>query len=144
MELIVRVAGGDIAQKSYDLFRVVMQARVSPVYSEKKKWEASRLTIHSACKRNEFLPPVGDPRDILAFLDHHFDLAAQGSESQDEPIQDALCALAYASDPAMFEDFDPTKRSFVLGICYAYQDKRPLSSSFLLSVTRCSTLLSRS
>ena len=104
-----------------------MQVPVSPAYSEEKKWKASRLTMHGAYKWNEFLPPVGNPRDILAFLGHHFDLTAEGGESQDEPIQDALCALAYASDPTTIEalkDFDPTKPSFVRGICYAYQDKR--------------------
>ena len=127
MELIVRVAEGDIAQKSYDLFHIVMQAPAPLAYSEEKKWDVSRLTMHGAYKRNGFLPPVEEPQNILAFLGHNFDLVAKG-ESQDEPIQDALCALAYASGPAMFKDlkdFDPTKPSFVRGICYAYQDKRP-------------------
>ena len=63
-----------------------MQAPVSPAYSEEKKWSASRLAMHGAYKRNESLPLVGDPRDILAFLGHHFDLTAEGGESQDEPI----------------------------------------------------------
>ena len=127
MELITPLSENVIAQKSYDLFRAVMQVPVSPAYSEEKKWKASRLTMHGAYKRNESLPPVGDPRDILTFLGYHFDLAVKGGESQDEPIQDALCALAYASDPTTIEalkDFDPTKPSFVRGICYAYQDKR--------------------
>ena len=128
MELITPLSENVIAQKSYDLFRAVMQTPVSPAYSKEKKWKASRLTMHGAYKRNESLPPVGDPQDILTFLGHHFDLAAKGGESQDEPIQDALCALAYASDPTTNEDlkdFDPTNPSFVRGICYAYQDKRP-------------------
>ena len=127
MELITPLSENVIAQKSYDLFRAVMQVPVSPAYSEEKKWKASRLTMHGAYKRNESLPPVGDPRDILTFLGYHFDLAVKGGESQDEPIQDALCALAYASDPTTIEalkDFDPTKPSFVRGICYVYQDKR--------------------
>ena len=124
MELIAPLSKDEIAQKSYSLFRVVMQAPVSLVYSDEKKWDTSRLTMHGAYKRNESLPPVGDPRDILTFLGHHFNL---GGENRDEPIQDALCALAYASDPTTIEalkDFDPTNPSFVRGICYAYQDKR--------------------
>ena len=129
MELIVRVAEGDIAQKSYDLFHIVMQAPAPLAYSEEKKWDASRLTMHGAYKSDKFLPWVEDPQDILTFLDHHFDLATRGDQNQDEPIQNALRALAYASDPVTIEalkHFDPTKPSFVRGICYVYRDKKPL------------------
>ena len=66
MELIVRVAEGDIAQKSYDLFHIVMQAPAPLAYSEEKKWDVSRLTMHGAYKRNESLPPVGDPQDMTS------------------------------------------------------------------------------
>ena len=105
-----------------------MQAPVSPAYSQERKWNASRLAMHGAYKWNQPFPLVDDPRDLLTFLVHHFDMAIGGDKTQDEPIQDALCTLAYASDPAMFKDlkdFDPTKPSFVRGICYTYQDKRP-------------------
>ena len=128
MELITPLSENDIAQKSYDLLHAVMGAPVSPAFSE-EKWKASRLTMHGAYKRNESLPPVGDPRGILTFLGHHFDLAAESGETQDEPIQDALCALAYASDPAVFKDlndFDLTNPSFVRGLCYAYRNDKPL------------------
>ena len=127
MELIAPLSDGNIAQKSYELFHVVMQAPVSPAYSQDKKWEASRRTVHGAYKCVKFPPSVEDPRDILTFLDHHFELAI-GGKNQDEPIQNALRALAYASGPVTIEAlrrFDPTKPSFVSGICYVFQDDRP-------------------
>ena len=105
-----------------------MKAPVSPTYSQDKKWKASRLAIHAAYKWDKFLPWVEDPDDVLTFLDHHFDLATRGGENQDEPIQNALRALAYASKPVAIEAlkrFDPTKPSFVDGICYVFQDGRP-------------------
>ena len=128
MKLIAPLSEINIAQKSYSLFCVVMRAPLSLAYSEEKKWNASRLTMHGAYKSDKFLPWVEDPQNILTFLDHHFDLATRGDQNQDEPIQDALRTLAYACRPAVIEalkDFDPTKPSFVRGICYAYQDKRP-------------------
>jgi len=127
MEIIAPLLDKNVAQKSYELFHVVMKAPVSPTYSQDKKWEASRRTIHGAYKWDQFMPSVGDPHDILTFLDHHFDLAT-GGENQDEPIQNALQALAYASGPDTIDAlkrFDPTKPSFVSGICYALQRGRP-------------------
>ena len=128
MKLIAPLSEDGIAQKSYGLFCVVMQAPVSLAYSEEKKWNASRLTMHGAYKSGKFLPLVEDPQNILTFLDHHFDLITKGDGNQDEPIKDALRALAYACRPAAIEalkNFDPTKLSFIRGICYAYQDKKP-------------------
>ena len=127
MELIAPLSDEHVARKSYDLFHVVMQAPVSPAYSQEKKWEASRRTMHAAYKWDKFLPWVEDPHDILTFLSHHFDLAT-GGENQDEPIQNALRALAYASGPVAVEalkNFDPTKPSFVSGIRYVFQNNRP-------------------
>ena len=128
MELIAPLSEDNIAQKSYNLFRVVMQTPVSLAYSEEKKWDASRLTMHGAYKWGKFLPWVEDPQDILTFLDHHFDLATRGGQIQDEPILNALSALAYASGPDTIEAlrrFDPTEPPFVRGICNVYQAKKP-------------------
>jgi hypothetical protein len=74
------------------------------------------------------LPWVEDPQDILTFLDHHFDLATRLGRDHDEPIQNALRALAYASNEVTtkaLEHFDPTAPSFVRGICYVYQRTKP-------------------
>ena len=117
-----------VAKKSYHLFHVVMQTPTSLAYSQEKRWDASRLSMHGAYKWDKFLPWVEDPQDVLTFLDHHFDLATRGGENQDEPIQNALRALAYASGPVTVEAlkrFDPTEPSFVRGVCYVYQNKKP-------------------
>jgi len=127
MELIAPLSGEEIAQESYRLFRILMQAPAS--LSSQKKWEASRLAMRGAYKGVEFFPWVEDPRDILTFLDHHFELNTRDDKNQDEPIQDALCALAYASSPVTIETlsrFNPTESSFVHGICRVFQDDKPL------------------
>jgi len=130
IQLISPLSGNEVAQKSYRLFRAVMQAPASHVHSQEKKWEASRLALHGAYRCDEFLPPVGDPRDVLTFLEHHFDLATgTHGENHDELIENALRALTYASDLATIEDlkdFDLSQPSFARGICYACQGDRPL------------------
>lgn len=113
----------------YGLFRVVVGAPVSPAYPVEKKWEDSRLIMRSAYKRKESLPLVGDPRDVLTFLRHNFDLAVKGGENQDELIRDVSCTLVYAFDPAMFKtlkDFDPINPSFVRCLRYAYRNDKSL------------------
>jgi len=128
MKLIAPLSEGELAQKSYQLFYVVMQATESIDYSQEKNWEAARLTMHGAYKWDKFLPWVEEPQDILVFLNHHFELATRGGQNQDEPIQNALRALAYASGPVTIEAlrlFDPTEPSFVRGICYVFQDDKP-------------------
>jgi len=128
MELIAPLSMKEIPGKSYELFHVVMQTPVSDAFSQEKKWAASRLAIHGAYKWDKVLPWVDDPQHILLFLDHHFDLATRGDKKQDESIQYASRALAYASSDVTIEaleDFDPTEPSFVRGICYIYEDERP-------------------
>ena len=130
MKLIAPLSNNNVAQKSYNLFHLVMQALTSATYTQENKWEAARLTMHGAYKSDKFLPPVGDPKDILAFLTHQFDAAAGGRQYQDEPIQDALRALAHASIESL-EHFDPTQpRSFVDGIRYVYENKQLRKAAF--------------
>ena len=127
MELITPLSGDVISQKSYDLFHVIMHTPISLACSEEKKWAASRLAMHSAYNRDKFLPWVEDPQDVLTFLAHHFDSAINGG-SQDEPIQNGLRALAYASSPVTIKalkDFDPTNPPFVRGIRHLFQDNKP-------------------
>ena len=127
MELIAPLSENDIAQMSYQLFHVVMQAPVSLAYSQEKKWGAARLTMHGAYKWDKFLPWVEDPQDILTFLDYCFDLATRSGQNQDEPIQNALRALAYASGPVTVEAlkrFDRAEPFFVRGIRFVYQDDK--------------------
>ena len=126
MRLVVPLSNNDIAARSYDLFHVIMKALASPAHPE-RKWEASRLALHGAYKSDRFLPPVKDPQPILAFLSHHFELVEDG-KVHDEPIQDALRALAYDSTPETIEalkNFE-TRPSFVHGICHVFQEGKPL------------------
>jgi len=128
VETITPLAKNDAAQKSYDLFRAVMRAPISPAYSQQQKWHVSRLAMRSAYKWDRLLPRVEDPHYILTFLTHHFQSATGGGRDQDEPIETALSALAHASSPTTIEalkHFNPTE-SFVCGICYAFRDDRPL------------------
>ena len=84
--------------------------------------------MYGAYRWDKFLPWVEDPKDILAFLDRHFDLAAQEGQNQDGPIQNALCALAYTSGPITIEAlklFNPTEPSFVHSISYVFKDDKP-------------------
>ena len=93
MELIAPLSENEIAIRSYGLFHVVMQAPLTESCTETKKWQAACFTMHGAYKWDKFLPWVEDPQDILAFLDYHFQLATQGGENQDEPIQSASLRL---------------------------------------------------
>lgn len=91
--------------------------------------ETSRLAMHGAYRWDENLPSIGDPQDILTFLDHHFDSATREGENQEVSIQDALHTLAHTSKLAtieLLEHFDPTELSFVRGICHALQGDRTL------------------
>ena len=126
MGFIAPLSDSGISTRNYILFYIVMQAPLSDAYTQEKRWEASHLAMRGA-HWNTFSPWVNDPKDILAFLDRHFDLATHGGENQDEPIQNALCALVYTSSPAAIEilkNFDPTKPSFAQGVCHVYQDKK--------------------
>ena len=105
-----------------------MRAPVSPTYPQGLKWSVSHLTMRSAYKWDQLLPPVEDPDDILTFLDYHFQLVIDGVQDLDEPIQNALSALGYASSPVTVEALKrliPTQ-AFFHGICYAFDADRPL------------------
>ena len=126
MRVIAPLSGVDMATESYGLFRVIMRALVSPACPE-EKWKASRLALHWAYKWGEGLPCVQDPEGILAFLSYHLELVDRG-EDHNEPIQNALRALAYASTLETIEalkGFNPTQ-PFMRGICdFAFQNIQP-------------------
>ena len=128
MELIAPLSGSGVPEKSYGLFRVVMQAPVSPAFPQEKKWETSRLTMRNAFRWESFAR-VEDPHDILTFLNHHLDLAIRGNQNLDEPIEDALAALIYALTAVAREALkriESTDPSFVHGIYHALQDNKPI------------------
>lgn len=131
MELIAPLPDNDVTQRSYHLFQIIIQAPISLACSEERKWKASCLAMHGAYKCDRLLPSVEDPHGIhkiFAFLEHYFDLATTPDQYQDEPIQDALCALSYASRPSVIEvlkHVNLTNPSFIRGICHIFQDNQP-------------------
>jgi len=113
---------------SYKIFQMVMQPHIPEIHFE-KKWEVSRLAMHSAFKDNKPLSCVEDPDNILTFLSHHFNLAIVDSQDQDRPIQNGLYALASTSTTITIETlnhFNPTGHWFVHGICHTLQADRSL------------------
>ena len=115
----------EVTTKSYELFCVIMR---DTALTQEQKWEASRLTLHGAYRSDRHLPGVDDPQDILTFLNHHFELIERG-EDHDEPIQNALRALAYGLTPETIETlkkFHLIQPSFVRRICHMLQKHKPL------------------
>ena len=128
MELITRFSGG-VATNSYHLFQIIMRAKIPEAYSEK----ASRLAIRGAFGWGGVSPPVGDPQDILNFLNHHFHLTTQSHENHDEPIQISLRVLGSVQCSVMNEalkQFDPTQPSFVCGMRFAFQSAQLRNAAF--------------
>ena len=128
MELLAPFPSEEIAQKSYGLFRVVMDTPITFTFTTKDKWAAARLMLDGAYNWDKFLPWVEDPSHILTFLNHHFDLATKSDENWETPIQNSLRALAYASNQTTkdaLSKFDPTQPWLVRGVCYAFQNARP-------------------
>lgn len=118
-----------MAERDYYLFHAVMQTPVADAPTQGKKRQVIRFTLRGAHTWDKFLPWIRDPQDILAFLDHHFELATQVGTNQDGPIQNALHAFVNPSSAGTGEAlkrFDPTEPSFVCGIRYIYQDDKPL------------------
>lgn len=123
LRLVTPMIGNQIAQLSYELFHTIMASSIP----EDLKWEAARLTMNGAYNWDKYLPWVEDPKDVLAFLEHHFELQAKG-ENQDTSITNALRALAYASGKETMEalkKFDCTKSGYVKGICRSFKDEKP-------------------
>jgi len=55
IEFITPLAKNDATQGSYDLFRAIMRAPVSPTYSLEQKWRVSRLAMRNAA--DNLAPP---------------------------------------------------------------------------------------
>ena len=128
MELVTPFLDNQIAQKSYELFHVIMDTPISLAFTTEKKWAAARIMMDGAYNWDKFLPWVEDPSHMLAFLTHHFELIATRDENWEVPIQNALRALAYASNQTTIDalsKFDPTQPLFVRGIHYACENARP-------------------
>ena len=84
----------DVSDASYKLFKVIM------VYDgmADQDWAAARLAIHGTFQGVEMEPSnVGEPKEILRFLDHHICLHVAG-EDHGPSIVSALRAIVTMSD----------------------------------------------
>ena len=95
---MTRLAITDVAIASYDLFKVIVASDdLTDQY-----WEASRHAIRGAFQENiydpTFAPLVGEPKEILKFLDHH--LGLQGAREDHAP------SLIFALDATVLTSSD--------------------------------------
>ena len=107
-------------------FQMVVQSCVPKTCSQ-KKWEVSCLAIRSVHMDSHSLSGPKELETILTFLGHYFTLGFAGGKYQDEPIQNALYALASISNSTTIEairQFNPTGDWFVYGIRHALQSDR--------------------
>ena len=124
MKLIAPLEADAVAQHSYGLFRIIL----SSSFEEEEIWTAARLAMHGAYKWDKFLPWVEDPGDVIKFLAHHFAIQAKGEDDvAKQPIEDALRAIAYASNETTSEGLKKLNRTdkiFLNGIRRAFKDDR--------------------
>ena len=130
MKLIAPLARSrdKIAQKNYDLFRIICPAPPFPVPPMPARLNASSLAIYSAYNRDGPLPVVGTPNEILSYLRLAFDSVTRGHPNLDEPIQSALRALGYACNffaNWTLDDFNSAQNWFFSGLCYVYEGDKP-------------------
>jgi len=101
LNLITRLSMTAVAEKSYELFRTIMQSEVA----QEKKMEAARLVLDAAYRPGlKFVPPVGDPKWILDFLHYHVGPRVKVKD-RIYAIDSAIRAIDSTSD-------DPTSRSW--------------------------------
>jgi hypothetical protein len=62
----------DGPRPSYHVFHTIMASSVAG----DKKWEVAWLMMNGAYNWDKYLPWVEDPKDVLVFLEHHFELQA--------------------------------------------------------------------
>jgi hypothetical protein len=114
-----------VPRRCLELFAAVMSP--GSHLSADLKWEAARLALHGAFKWDGYYPMVTGPKEVLSFLDYHFDLQAKG-ENQDEAIQYAVRALAFGANQTCLDalaQFDPTVRPFFDGIRSLFHSDKP-------------------
>lgn len=103
---------------SYALFRSVM----ATVHLDDWLWKPAQLSFIGAFCCDTSFPPVGDPREMLEFLEHC--LPTQESDVvEDGPIERVFCALAFSADEEVWrqslEMVDFSQPRFVNGFRYA-------------------------
>ena len=129
LQLVTRLAVRDVADASYGLFKAIMAS--NDLTDE--HWEAARLAIHGAFQRSidGTLPQVGEPMEILQFLNRHLGLQGEGKDHASS-IAVALNAITSTQNgrftPRMVEcikNFDCALPPFVKGMCSMLHPSSP-------------------
>ena len=80
LQLATQLETIEFAGASYELFKVIM----APEDMTEEYWEAARHTMRGAFQRSiggmASLPAVGNPKEILKFLDYHLDRQGAGED----------------------------------------------------------------
>ena len=110
---------------SYTLFRSIMAV----VHSEHWLWDSAQLSFIGAFGWDTSLPPVGDPKEMLDFLEHCLATNQESGVDQDRPIERVFCALAFSADEEVWrrtlETVDFSQQQFVKGLCHALRRGAP-------------------
>ena len=82
----------DVAAASYELFKAIM---ASDELTD-QDWEAARLALHGAFQliADNLIPWVGEPKEVLKFLDYHLGLQGAG---EDHKVSIAAALVATSS-----------------------------------------------
>ena len=136
LRLVTRLAVRDVSVASYELFKTI----VASDNMTDQCWEAARLAAHGAFERNvESTPPtVGEPKEILKFLDYHLGLQGAG-EDHSSSVSLALEAILiqphdHRVDRLKVEyirKFNCTSPSFMRGVCSIMHPDAPLKLRWL-------------
>ena len=92
LSLVIQLRDPRVCARSYALFRIIMRH----VDHNNELWLPARLSIQGAyTAAKPDVPQVGDPKQLLQFLDHHME---RRDSIGDEPIRHVFSALFLASN----------------------------------------------
>jgi len=125
LRLVTRLRVVDVSNASYEMFKMIMASNDLT----DRHWEAARLLVEGAWIKNieDSPPPLGEPTEILKFLDHHLGLQGAG-EDHGSSITSAMDAILvdgwrycdWAQPPPLIVEcvgkFDCLSPSFIRGV----------------------------
>lgn len=121
LELVIMVHDERIGEKSFELFRKIMDL----VESDNRLWQPARLSMRGAFSPIARVPRVDDLKTILDFL-HHFISSQLRTAFGDEPIYHSFRAIVDSSDAVSRQGlarFDFTSPLFIQTITQVLSNK---------------------
>jgi len=125
LRLVTRLKVVDVSTASYEMFKMIMASNDLT----DQHWEAARLLVEGAWIQNiEDSPPaLGEPTEILKFLDHHLGLQGEGEDhgpsitsAVDAMLMDGWRYCDWALPPPMIVEcvkkFNCVSPSFIRGV----------------------------